>query len=534
MYSFRCVRKPFHLALTFALCALIATPSPTLWAAESVTLKQGRMNNYNLNDARITLDAGESRLVGTLSTAAEEAFFRSLIKANATTGFIDDEQDFLEYWAAHKSEILKLPRLTGQGPLTWQGFLADAYTRYKIDKSDGIEGVVGWLTSVVNNPYVEWGSWKTWAYATGALLFVSGVLKGALIAGPTAGAINAAINPIMTPINQKLAVKGNKYLGPVGMKLNSWLFDGKDTKTQSVEAKEAVSGLRALIEGRSYSISETSWGSGMKSLYQYWNNLNFLYSLVPDAYKGGRDRMADFAIRYPRDFAQGATVAISAAETQRQGAEGILDRMIAKGANAQSVESLGQTLASQIEQQMKIELDHPEKATAMQVDIDRAQAQFVQLGATTEQAARYVENTRKVFVFQRQAASMLAGQLIHDMMYSDTIKGAEKVYNDFLRTTGLDYMHAAMKDSVSEILNRLEFKVEVKASAAAMASEAPAPAKASESSSSPAEKSALEKVMQINKATKAPVLVQPGSLMKAEPETASQRVKEAVGRASRR
>lgn len=477
-----------------------------------------------------TIDLGEQKWMGTLTTPAEEADFIKLIRANVATGFVDDEKGFLQYWSLHKTELLEQAPLVGQNPMTAQMFLAQTYTRYKILSTNAVEDPTAfqvWLSSIVDNPWVEWASWKTWVAAVGATLFFQGLLKGALIAGPAAGAFNAGVNPVMTPINQMLTVKGNKYLGPVGMKLNTWLFDGKAKAETTTEAKEGIQAVRKMIEGQSYSITEESWSRYRLSIFKLWNNLNFLYGLVPDAYKAGRDRMADFAIRLPRDFASSTTNAMTAAEVQRQGAEQILNRLILKGANAQEVEAVGQSLTNQIAESFRSYYSRPGVTGQLPSVSPDGESSLIRLGATPEQAAQFLKNTQEMFVFQRQAAGVLAGQLIHDMMYSDTIKGAESIYRESNKTLGLDFMQDQLKLSVIEILDRLEFKVDLKAEVTAKTGSVPREAKA-ESSTKDIVDNVLKKQSSLH------ILQESGALGRREVRTPGERVEEAVLKAGRR
>jgi hypothetical protein len=484
----------------------------------------------SMEQAKLTIQVAEARIIGDFSTTEDEKSFLELINANARIGFIDDAPAFTEFWKQNKAEILRAPPTVGAKPLNWQMFLAQTYTSYKIQKTKAHlnpSGLMQWMNGVVNNPWVNWASVGTAVAVMYSLNFVTGILKGAMIAGPAAGAVNSGINPIMTPVNQKLTIIGNKYFGPTGMKLNALFFDTKEMKAseESAKSKEAINGLRHLIEGRSYDISSENWRTNMKALQKHWNKINFLWGLLPDAYKGGRSIMADLTIRSTRDFAQATTNSINASEVQRQGAESILDRMIAKGANALAVEDAGQKLVETIKDQTKIDREHPERSKENQPRIESGKADLIRLGASPEQAERFVENYRKAYVFERQAAAMLVGQVIHDAMYSDTIKGAESVYNEFLKNQSLNYMHGQLKEAVVEILQRMEFKVQIATGVAALTQIAAEKAK----------ESALDKVQKITGTeASARSLNESGSVVKEEPRTAAERAKEAAARAGRK
>ncbi len=523
MINKMCVSDLFRRSFIGLLCLQMALAPSVLWAqslpaSELPPLNSGspkaapRIESEALKRAKAVIEAAEARLMKGLLSPQDELDFAALVEANAVTQFVDDPKEFLEHFRKHKDQYLKNLPLAGQKPLNWQIFMAQAYTQYKIEKTQATQyprKFIEWISKVVSNPYVEWASWKTWAAIVGVYLFVKGVASGALIAGPAAGAVNSALNPLVTPINQKLAVIGNKYLGRVGMVLNSWLFDGaaKKEAAEMEKAKEAVNGMRSILEGESYKISGENWSLNMRRLYKVWNHLGYLFSLVPDAYRGGRDLLGYLTIMRPKDFAQSATNSLNAAEVHRQGAESIVDRLIMiQPANASALQAVSESLLELAQKQIEAERNAPERVAEFSEAIAEGKAELARLGATAEQINRIFENYRKAFIFKRQAATVLAVQFLHDAMYAETLRGAQKIYNEMLNNHSLNYLHKEFKAEVAEILDRIDFKLDVKLHSIEL--EKSNPVKGDK-------EKALDRIMEINGDTAAKrSLVEPGSLLR--------------------
>lgn len=516
-----------------------------------------------LEHAKLTIQVAEARIIGNFSTPEDETAFLKLIRANTIIGFIDDEPGFVRYWQQNKQNILKTPQMAGTKPLNWQMFLAQTYTGYKLVQTNAEQdprGFLKWLKEVGENPIVDWATVATTVAVIGAFNFVTGMLKGALIAGPAAGAVNSVINPIMSPIYQRLTIFGNKHLGPVQMIINQWLFETKAPKEtasmtaeqlaehekQTRAAKDAVAGLRTMLEGRSYQISADNWARSMKALNKTWNKTNFLHGLMPDVYRGGRDRVAFLVVQQSSDFANKALTAASSAEVYKQGAEGILNRMMTMATHDPSlerseisqrlkqIEYTGQALSEAVAEQIKIDREAPERSAEIQLEVEKGKAELMQLGADAKQAERFVENHRLSQISERQVATALASQVLHDAMYSDTIKGAETMYAELYKNNSLGYLHAQMKMQVIEILDRIEFKLEV--SIAETKSQLKlVTEKGHEKSPEKPKVNALELMLKKTSSSDGiQALGERGSIVKEEARTSGERIKEAAGRAAGR
>lgn len=492
----------------------------------------------SLEDAQVTIQAAESRPVPELLAQGADDEFAILVQANFLTKFVDDPAGFLQYYRENKSQLM---RDAGSEVNNWQMFLASSFIRFKLIKSESNPKSFGqWIDSVVNNETIQQTSWKTWLAVVGAFLvlrrvlgttgrFVGGVAHGAMIAGPAAGSVNAFLNPLVTPINQWLAVKGIKWVGPLGMWLNAMLWErkkkaGKESAADLSKAKEAVDHLRRMVEGEHYRMSSEQWQANRNALMGLWNKLQFMFGLMPDAYKFGRDRHVDLLVMRQRDFAQAAMNSVNAAEVQRQGAEMVLDRMISRGADAQRVQAISDNLLSLSEQLVQAEREvAPERASELRAAVEGARGELLALGATPGQAERVVENYRNSFAFKRQGAAMLAAQLINDAMFAETIEGGRKLYEVMMNNTALNHMHGIFKAEVKEILGKLNFTIEIKE--AEIKLDAQLEARQGE---------ALERVTEINKGREGSrATSQPGSLTAEPARTGAERAVEAAGRGKR-
>ncbi len=532
------VSKCARTLLSVLLAALIAQPPVALAEPpQAPRLYKPFSTISSIEEAQITIAAAEARIVPELLTQGADDDFTVLVQANFLTKLVDDPAGFLQYYRENKGQLM---RESGPEINNWQLFLASSFMRYKLIKSESDPKTFGqWLDSAINSDLVKESSWKTWLALVGAFYllrrvvgttgrFVGGVAHGAMIAGPAAGSVNAFLNPLVTPINQWLAVKGIKWVGPLGMWINAMLWErkkkpGKESAAELTKAKEAVDQLRRMVEGEHYRMSSEQWQANRNALMGLWNKLQFMFGLMPDAYKFGRDRHVDLLVMRQRDFAQAAMNSVNAAEVQRQGAEMVLDRLISRGANAQAVQSASDNLLRLSEQLVQAEREAPERASELRLAVESVRVELVALGATAEQAERVVENYRNSFAFKRQGAAMLAAQVINDAMFAETIEGGRNLYEAMMRNTALNHLHGIFKAEVKDILEKLQFSIEIKETELKLDAQLEA-----------RQGQALERVTEINKGREgARTTTQPGSLTAEPPRTGAERVLEAVGRGRR-
>jgi hypothetical protein len=490
-----------------------------------------------LEQAKLTIDAAELRFLEELRTPNVnpnvEQDFAILVQANTMTKLIDDPGDYLNYFRQNRMQLLAAAQVPGLPPINWQMLLAQTYLKYKIEKTKATENpatFISWLETVINHPYVQSISYGTWASLLFGYLvirrgfsFAGGVAYGAMVAGPAAGAVNAGLNPIVTPVNQKLTVIGQKYIGPAGMWLNSKLFDGSATDSELKTASEAVEKVKAIVEGRSYELSNRQGEANRQVFNKMWNRLNYLFGLVPEAYRGGRDRMADLLILRQRDFAASATNSYNGAEVQRLAAENLLSRVINGGADMRAVEAAAAELYSGLEQHSRFNPNNTNSDG--QALIENGKRALQTLGASESQLERIVSHYRNAVVFQRQAATFLAGQMIHDAMFADTIQGAREFYDTISRNTALSYLHGLMRQEIADIASELKFQIDAR--------------KELKQIEGTSKKNIAEKVTEkmkeiVGSREAVRALAEPGGLATEPAKTGEQRAREAATRALRR
>ncbi len=529
--------KALRALLTFALSITLATPQ---FAFAEVppgrpvsSFKAFSAPPKDLVEARVTIEAAERRVIADFKAPTASADFSNLVKANQLTGLIaaDAVEGYLKYFRDNQQKLMADGYVDGQ-PLNWQLFLAQTYIMYQIEKTNAENrpnALIALLRSIANNPHVEQISFSTWAFIIGVVLFVKGVAYGAMVAGPGATAVNSGLNPIMTPLNQKLTVIGLKYLGPAGMWLNWLLFERKLEKQakqvvgELKTAGEVIDTVRNLVEGRHYQMTGTQWAENRSVMLQAWNRVQFLFGLVPDAYRGGRNLQIDLAVFRARDFAQAATNSLNAAEVQRQGVEQIIDRLIQRGGNASALEAAVQVSTEVASQQVTAERETPLQASSLDATVEQSKAKLVELGATRAQAERIFENLRNQAAFTRQAATMLAAQTLNDAMFADTIEGVRSLYEVMFKNTALNHLHGTMKFEVIEILKKMKFQVEVRQADIALEMQARQTITAPER---------LKELTTGRDASR--VLAEPGSLTQEPAKTSEQRARDAARGAARK
>lgn len=536
----RCVRAPFVYFL-----AGLMVQSPIVKAEDVLTEPPSKpvvALSYrafqpvrSIEEAKVTIKAAESRPLRELNLPGADLEFAILVQANALTKLVDDPTGFLEYFKKNKFQLM---RDEGVEAMNWQMFMAHAVIKFKLIQSESNPKSFGqWLDSVVNSELIQESSWKTWLALVGAFYivksfigstgrFVGGVAHGAMIAGPAAGSVNAFLNPLVTPINQWLAVKGIKWVGPLGMWINKMIWERKKlpknaNAEDSGKEKKQMETLRQMLQGEHYRISPEQYEANRSNLMSVWNRLQWVFGLVPDAYKFGRDRHVDLLLMRQRDFAQAAMNSVNAAEVQRQGAELILDRVISAGADRLAVDAISQDFLALSEQLVQAEREgNAEKASELRVQIEATRAKLIDIGVRAEVAERVVEYYKNSFAFRHHAAAMLAAQLINDAMFAETIEAGRKLYEAMMRNSALNHLHATFKWEVKEILQALDFAIEVKEMEAKVD-------QALESKQG----EALERVVEATKDRASErTTSKPGSLTAEPARTGAERVLEAVGR----
>jgi hypothetical protein len=483
--------------------------------------------------AKVTIQAAERRPVTDFSLPNADAEFYALIQANVITKLIDDPNGFLGYFSTNRAKLLEMASISmeGQPIQNWQMFLANAYVSYKIEKTQAAknpEQMLAWIKSAMDSEWVGWASVKTLAMLYGAYRIGSGVFGffgnvayGSVIAGPGAGAVNAVTTPIMNPINQWLYVKGNKFIGPVGIWISSRIFD-KSTASELKSASQTVDSLKDMIAGRHYTISGEQWSGNHKTLFGFWNQLNYLWGLYPEIYKFGRDRHLELGLMRPGTFANWASTSMATAEMHLQGAERLLETLINRGAPAAEVDAIAREMQAVLTKQVSIERDKPERAAELAETIDLLKSRLTRLGATTEQVERIDMNYRNRAVFMRQAATNLAMGLLHDAMYHKAIEGVRSVYEEIFKNTSLSHLHGQMKGEVIEILDRMQFHIEAKLAVV-------------NSRSGKGQMSVEQKIQQITQGRESQrVIGESGSVTSEPARNSEERAREAAGRALRK
>jgi hypothetical protein len=488
----------------------------------------------SFDEAKLTIQAAEKRKMSNFNSPRDLSEFDLLIQANVITKFIVEKDliEFQQWWRENRTSLMsEIPKMGKD--VSWQIFLANIYIKFKLLKSKALidpTEFIQWMKSVINTPWVQHASMATFAMLTGIFSFVTGVVYGAMVSGPAAGFISAFLEPLIRPLREKGVIVGIQLFGKTGKAINSVMFDGKATENLVVEMKDtkkSISDVRSLITTDIYTLTPQQWIDNLQKLYHSWNHLNYVWNKMPDVYKGGRDRMTDQLIFRPRDFSNSVTQAISAAEIHRQGAEQMLDRIILKSTAPNDVLRISEELYKIIEKQMQLERSPEGQSTELNLQIEGLKQQLVDLGSSPPQAERVIENYKRIFIFTRQAATVLAGQLLHDTEFSDTIVQARGAFEAMRAGNCLQFFHKELAAEVKDILDRISFEIDLNIKA--LDGETKNADKAKDSSQT------FDIISKINGSKEGlRVANEPGSLTKPTKENEGSRVKEAVRAAERK
>lgn len=545
------LHQRYYRSLSIFLCILliqtevicfaekIVQETKTILAiAPQINLPSEQIENFKIfkpftpaktfEEAKLTIQAAEKRKMTNLKSTSDLTEFDMLIQANVLTKFIveKDHIEFQKWWSENRTSLMnEIPKMGND--VSWQIFLANIYIKFKLLKSKALidpSEFIQWMKSVINTPWVQHASMATFAMLTGIFSFVTGVVYGAMVSGPAAGFISAFLEPLIRPLREKGVIVGIQLFGKTGKAINSVMFDGKATENLVVEMKDtkkSISDVRSLITTDIYTLTPQQWVDNLQKLYHSWNHLNYVWNKMPDVYKGGRDRMTDQLIFRPRDFSNSVTQAISAAEIHRQGAEQMLDRILLKSSAPDEVLRVSDDLYKIIEKQMQLERSPEGQSTELNLQIEGLKQQLIDLGSSPPQAERVIENYKRVFIFTRQAATVLAGQLLHDTEFSDTIVQARGAFEAMRAGNCLQFFHKELAAEVKDILDRISFEIDLNIKA--LDSEGKIPEKGKDSPQT------LDIISKINASKEGlRVVEEPGSLTKPVQENEGSRVREAV------
>ena len=406
--------------------------------------------------------------------AAFKADLTTLAKANEMAGTADDISSYLAWW--DKNQTLSLLQRNHMMSTSLQGFFFETFIKFKAEKlaSDKSGGAFfEWLSHQVNNPVIMKVTSVGYGIVNSVFNFVSGIVVGALIAGPAAGMVGALLDPIVRPYREKFAVWGGKLLGKPGAFFYRVLFAPKKMSADDIakmekgvgEVRNSQAEVRRLINSMSQDMTPDDFTNNVKKLQDIWNETNRAWAMyTPAGFKDGRGLIVDAVMFRPFWFSMQTVDGVVGAETFRQGIEAMTDRIIVRtGAQPKAVDAAVDNLMKAVEgvEATPTDVNQPKLADHA---LKTARAELIAIGATDSQIDRIVTSRATELALARHAASALAANIIHDVQYEEfnrSLPDVAKPLQEALRSNYcLDFFHREFNVEVRRILNQIDFRVE--------------------------------------------------------------------------
>ena len=464
--------------------SLMNAPLPELTITDAPGLRTmtDLQNAEREKDAAAIIKVADSRklsdyLGAPSSTVSSEELGRfeqdlqRLLLANKIVGIVDDPKGFNKWWPGKRANLLLTRQLMGEN-VSLQLFLVQVYTAFKRDMAENAKDpaiFIRWLEMVITNPIVRTVSETTYNLVANIFSFVSGIVWGALIAGPLGGMMTAFVEGIIRPLREKLGVLGNRIFAKPGVALNSMLFDQGavgDAKEALNAAKEAANQMRELARSLGYEMTAQQYTENVNRIQEAWNLANQLWlKTQPASYQMGRNVLTDAMFFRPIQFSVSTLQGVQTAELHKQAIEATVDRIRAQSPSPQLVEKVADTLCEQLKEEMANEKVNPKASEAARANVNEAMESLEKLGASSKQIERIVQAQKNLLMGARHAAASLAAQVFHDFEFSEYNRiMPETIYKGYMvmrESFALDFFHREYARAVVDILELLEFKIEV-------------------------------------------------------------------------
>lgn len=421
----------------------------------SAALAISRAEQLDVNTL-LGLKGGQAKSEGL--TTFENELFRAL-EANAAIGLVDDIEGFKVWWDKNKAMLLLEREKMGPN-VSLQTFLLNSYIKFKVVNLKANEhpgSFVQWITSVASSSIVRRASESTWIFIIGVFTFMTGVVYGAMVAGPIAGFVNAFLEPVVRPIREKAVLLGARLFERPAIALNSFMFDvnsRQEAKAALGQASTAIKEMKAMIEGMGpYGITPEQIARNEGWFQAAWNRAyQVMVKTLPPAYQAGRGVLSDALIFRPKIFADGIAVALSAYETSLQGAESMVDR-VSRLSTAEP--RIVYDAASAFREAI---------STGNEARIVELRAKFAEFGANAEQIARIEDGFRRSAVFRRHAITTTAAHALHEQQYrefnralpTDLANATKAMRMSF----GIDNFHREFAQEVKGLLNTVGIQLD--------------------------------------------------------------------------
>ena len=464
--------------------SMVNAPLPELTITDAPNLKTmtDLANAEREKDAAAIIKVADARklsdyLGASSSTVSSEELARfeldlqRLLLANKIIGIVDDPKGFNKWWPGKRANLLLTRQLMGEN-VSLQLFLVQVYTAFKRDMAENAKDpaiFIRWLEMVITNPVVRTVSETTYNLVANIFSFVSGIVWGALIAGPLGGMMTAFVEGIIRPLREKLGVLGNRIFAKPGVALNSMLFDQGavgDAKEALAAAKESANQMRELARSLGYEMTAQQYTENVNRIQEAWNLANQLWlKTQPASYQMGRNVLTDAMFFRPIQFSVSTLQGVQTAELHKQAIEATVDRIRAQSPSPEFVEKVADTLCEQLKEEMANEKSNPKASEAARTNVNEAMQALEKLGASQKQIERIVQAQKNLLMGARHAAASLAAQVFHDFEFSEYNRiMPETIYKGYMvmrESFALDFFHKEYARAVVDILELLEFKIEI-------------------------------------------------------------------------
>lgn len=409
---------------------------------------------HTREEGQATINAAQMRPFAGLNSPQDEADFTNLVHANHLIDAIDEPMEFLSWFLASQPRLIDEFQSQVTETVSWEAFVTALYVKYMIDTKPP-ETVWQSLYSKVAGTVLKWRSSVSYTVVAYVFYQIGGMAKGGMISGPVAGGWNSYLAQLMAPFHQKLFVKGVQRFGKTGKWLYSVLF----------KIHSAVQFALRVVLGGQYSMSHDQFTANVQAAFDHWNEMNMAYSGQPPGLTSGRALFLEYGVFRLRDLDTALKTAVNGAELNLQGAEQIIYNIMNRNpSNGTAIYQAGNNLLVSVGE----EFAQSEELTASSRlllepsrDVKLFQDFLAAHGGMELEIDRLTECYRRVYVFTRSAATVLAMEKVNNVHSADMIHATRGVYERLRLGTLLEYFDRQLKYAVRDILESMDIQISV-------------------------------------------------------------------------
>lgn len=375
----------------------------------------------------------------------------------------DDSDGYLKWW--NRNKVSLMTRWQGEWLyLNVETILASTYIHYKVETTkDDKEGFSNWIRAAIEDggdgSFYSNAVFHAVSAATEAASFTGDLAKGALIAGPIAGLFTAYLMVVMTPLNERMRLAGNRHLGRFGVWLKKIFF------VPSAAAKMKFTPAQVEALQKVLRMSPDEFKSFDIMVKELWIAMEQgLNSSIPPGMQQGRNLFSDAFIFRMKDFAGTFQLAMTAATTNLQMSEASFSRMLAGKSQEQqaAIDRLTQDLGDKNFEKLKLEKagQSVEQVSKEMFEISRMLETHGVRPSLIDQFLHY--RTLQVG-FLRTAITGLSAHILHDGQFFESTVDippeAQAKYDKIREHWQIDYFRDLFWTEIQASLKELDIEI---------------------------------------------------------------------------